>query len=108
MQGEELPEGGYQGEYINELAALNVDPVEHMLGEIRREVAEFRIHIDTWRHQGEIEKEVAELLPRLDTYEAEGTIWARTSAYGDDKDRPLVRSSDGNFVNLKRMILLRI
>ena len=96
--GEELPEGGYQGEYIHELAALRVDPVEHMLGEIRREVADFRIHIDTWRHQGEIEKHVAEVLPRLDTYEAEGTIWARTSAYGDDKDRPLVRSSDGSYL----------
>jgi arginyl-tRNA synthetase len=96
--GEELPEGGYQGEYINELAALNVDPVAHMLGEIRREVADFRIQIDTWRHQGEIEKEVADVLPRLDTYEAEGTLWARTSAYGDDKDRPLVRSVDGSYL----------
>jgi arginyl-tRNA synthetase len=96
--GEELPEGGYQGEYITELAALRVDPVEHMLGEIRHEVADFRIHIDTWRHQGEIEKHVAEVLPRLDTYEAEGTIWARTSAYGDDKDRPLIRSSDGSYL----------
>jgi arginyl-tRNA synthetase len=96
--GEELPEGGYQGEYITELAALRVDPVEHMLGEIRHEVADFRIHIDTWRHQGEIEKHVAEVLPRLDTYEAEGTIWARTSAYSDDKDRPLVRSSDGSYL----------
>jgi arginyl-tRNA synthetase len=96
--GEELPEGGYQGEYINELAALRVDPVEHMLGEIRREVADFRIQIDTWRHQGEIEKEVADVLPRLDTYEAEGTIWARTSAYGDDKDRPLVRSADDSYL----------
>jgi arginyl-tRNA synthetase len=96
--GEEVPEGGYQGEYINELAALKVDPVEYMLGEIRREVAEFRIHIDTWRHQGEIEKEIPDVLPRLDTYEAEGTIWARTSAYGDDKDRPLVRSEDGSYL----------
>jgi arginyl-tRNA synthetase len=96
--GEEVPEGGYQGEYINELAALRVDPVEYMLGEIRREVAEFRIRVDTWRHQGEIEKEVADVLPRLDTYEAEGTIWARTSAYGDDKDRPLVRSDDGSYL----------
>jgi arginyl-tRNA synthetase len=96
--GEELPEGGYQGEYINELAALRVDPVEHMLGEIHREVADFRIQIDTWRHQGEIEKEVADVLPRLDTYEAEGTIWARTSAFGDDKDRPLVRSGDGSYL----------
>jgi len=96
--GEELPEGGYQGEYINELATLRVDPVEHMLEEIRREVADFRIQIDTWRHQGEVEKEVADVLPRLDTYEAEGTIWARTSAYGDDKDRPLVRSADGSYL----------
>jgi arginyl-tRNA synthetase len=96
--GEEVPEGGYQGEYINELAALRVDPVDYMLEEIRREVADFRIHIDTWRHQGEIEKEVADILPRLDTYEAEGTIWARTSAYGDDKDRPLIRSDDGSYL----------
>jgi arginyl-tRNA synthetase len=96
--GEEVPEGGYQGEYINELASLRVDPVAHMLGEIRREVADFRIQVDTWRHQGEIEKEVADVLPRLDTYEAEGTIWARTSAYGDDKDRPLVRSADGSYL----------
>ena len=96
--GEEVPEGGYQGEYIDELAALRVDPVEHMLREIRREVADFRIQIDTWRHQGEIEEEVGSVLPRLDTYEAEGTLWARTSAYGDDKDRPLVRSADGSYL----------
>jgi arginyl-tRNA synthetase len=96
--GEDLPEGGYQGEYINELAVLDVDPVEHMLAEIRREVAEFRIDVDTWRHQGEIEKRVAEVLPSLDTYEADGTLWARTSANGDDKDRPLLRSSDGSYL----------
>src|SRR2546428_5244898 len=95
-RGEDLPEGGYQGDYINDLAALSVDPVEHMLGEIRREVADFRIQVDTWRHQGEIEKDVAQVLPRLNTYEADGTIWARTSAYWDDKDRELVRSSDGS------------
>ena len=97
-RGEEPPEGGYQGGYINELAALDVDPVEYMLEEIRKEVAEFRIAIDSWRHQGEIEQEVAGVLPDLDTYEAEGTIWARTSAYGDDKDRPLIRSEDGSYL----------
>jgi arginyl-tRNA synthetase len=37
-------------------------------------------------------------LPRLDTYEADGTLWARTSDHGDDKDRPLIRSSDGSFL----------
>ena len=97
-RGEELPEGGYQGEYVNELAQLDVDPVEHMLEEIRREVDEFRIPVDTWRRQAEIEAKVPDVLPRLDTYEAEGTVWARTSAYGDDKDRPLVRSADGSYL----------
>ncbi|TML96741.1 MAG: arginine--tRNA ligase [Actinobacteria bacterium] len=97
-RGEEPPEGGYQGEYINELAARDVDPVQYMLGEIRREVAEFRIAIDSWRHQGEIEQEVAGVLPKLDSYEAAGTTWARTSEYGDDKDRPLIRSEDGSYL----------
>jgi arginyl-tRNA synthetase len=97
-RGEEPPEGGYQGDYINELSQLDVDPVEHMLEEIRKEVAEFRIPLDTWRRQAEIEEEVPDVLPKLDTYEAEGTIWARTSAYGDDKDRPLIRSADGSYL----------
>jgi arginyl-tRNA synthetase len=97
-RGEEPPEGGYQGEYINELAQVEGDPVEQMLEEIRREVAEFRIPVDTWRRQAEIEQEVAAVLPKLDTYEAEGTVWARTSAYGDDKDRPLLRSDDGSYL----------
>ncbi|HEX6663326.1 MAG TPA: arginine--tRNA ligase [Gaiellaceae bacterium] len=97
-RGEEPPEGGYQGDYVNELAAREGDPVEHMFEEIRREVDEFRIHVDTWRHQGAIEQEVPAVLPGLDTYEADGTLWARTSAFGDDKDRPLVRSSDGSYL----------
>ncbi len=97
-RGEEVPEGGYQGEYIDEIAEVDGDPVEHMLEEIRREVADFRVNVDTWRRQGEIEREVPEVLPKLDTYEAEGTLWARTSAFGDDKDRPLVRSEDGSYL----------
>ncbi len=97
-RGEEPPEGGYQGEYINELAQREGDPVAHMLEEIKREVAEFRIPIDTWRRQVEVEQKVPDVLPKLDTYEADGTLWARTSAYDDDKDRPLVRSADGSFL----------
>jgi arginyl-tRNA synthetase len=97
-RGEPPPEGGYVGEYLEEIARVPGDPVDAMVAEIRREVAEFRISIDSWRRQPDIEAEVAELLPRLDTYEAEGTLWARTSAYGDDKDRPLVRSSDGSYL----------
>jgi arginyl-tRNA synthetase len=97
-RGEDPPEGGYQGEYINELAQREGDPVAEMLEEIQREVAEFRIPIDTWRRQVEVEQKVPDVLPKLDTYEAEGTLWARTSAYGDDKDRPLVRAADRSFL----------
>ena len=96
--GEEPPEGGYVGDYVNEIAARDGDPVQAMLDDIRREVAEFRIPIDTWRRQAEIEREVSALLPKLDTYERGGTLWARTSAHGDDKDRPLLRSDDGSYL----------
>jgi arginyl-tRNA synthetase len=97
-RGKDPPEGGYVGEYVNEIAARDGDPVQAMLDEIRAEVEAFRIPIDSWRNQAELERAIPELLPKLDTYEAEGTLWARTSAYGDDKDRPLVRSSDGSFL----------
>jgi arginyl-tRNA synthetase len=97
-RGEDPPEGGYVGDYVNEIASLDGDPVQAMLEEIRREVAEFRVQIDTWRRQAEIEREVPEVLPRLETYERDGTLWARTSAYGDDKDRPLLRSADGSYL----------
>jgi arginyl-tRNA synthetase len=97
-RGEEPPEGGYQGDYVNELAQHEGDPVARMLDEIQREVADFRIEVDTWRRQAEIEQKVPAVLPKLDTYEADGTLWARTSAYGDDKDRPLVRSEDGSYL----------
>ncbi|MFL6020794.1 MAG: arginine--tRNA ligase, partial [Gaiellaceae bacterium] len=61
-------------------------------------VTAFRIPVDTWRRQVDVERKIPDVLPRLDTYEAEGTLWARTSAYGDDKDRALVRSSDGSYL----------
>jgi arginyl-tRNA synthetase len=86
------------GEYIDEIASREGDPVQAMLEEIRAEVDAFRVSIDTWRNQRELEHSVPEILPNLDTYEAEGTLWARTSAYGDDKDRPLARSSDGSYL----------
>ena len=69
-----------------------------MLERIRRSLEEFRIHFDTWVRQSEIEGAIPEAVALLDTYEADGTVWARTSAHGDDKDRPLVRSSDGSFL----------
>ena len=41
-----------------------------------------------------LEERLPELLPRLDTYERDGALWARSSAYGDDQDRVLIRSPE--------------
>jgi len=96
--GEKPPEDGYHGDYIAEIAREQGDPVAAMRKHIEESLERFRIHFDSWANQSEIEQGVAELLPRLDTFEADGTLFARTSAYGDDKDRPLIRSSDGSFL----------
>ena len=92
-RGEEPPEDGYQGAYIAELAALSGDPVPEMLRRIEASLERFRIHFDTWERESEFGAEVGEAVPLLDTYDAEGALWARTTAFGDDKDRVLVRSN---------------
>ena len=97
-RGEEPPEGGYAGAYVVDIAAAAGDPVDRMLDEIKRELEAFRIHFDSWVLQREIETAVPDVLPQVETYEAEGTVWAPTSRYGDDKDRPLLRSEDGSFL----------
>ena len=91
-RGEQPPDDGYQGEYLNELAALTGDPVPAMLERIEVSLERFRIHFDTWERQSDVEAEVAEAIALVDTYESDGAVWARTSAHGDDKDRVLVRS----------------
>ena len=97
-RGEEPPEDGYHGAYVSELAQEEGDPVPAMRKKIEDTLERFRIHIDSWANQSEIEQRVSELLPRLDTYEADGALYARTTAHGDDKDRPLIRSSDGSYL----------
>ncbi len=93
-RGEEPPEDGYQGAYIQDLAALKGDPVPLMLKEIEATLERFRVHLDSFRRQSELEQRLPELLPRVDTYEKDGALWARSSAYGDDEDRVLLRSGD--------------
>jgi arginyl-tRNA synthetase len=97
-RGEEPPEGGYRGEYVVELAALETDPVAEMLRRIESTLERFRVRFDVWTRQSVIQQEVPRAIERLDTYEADGTLWARTAAHGDDKDRPLIRSSDGSYL----------
>jgi len=65
-----------------------------MLEQIERTLERFRVHFDSWALQSELEGRLPEVLPRLDTYERDGAVWARSSAYGDDEDRVVVRSPE--------------
>jgi arginyl-tRNA synthetase len=91
-RGEEPPEDGYRGAYMDELAALPGDPVPPMLARMEASLERFRIRFDTRTRETEVETEIPEAVALLDTYEEDDAVWARTSAYGDDKDRVLVRS----------------
>jgi arginyl-tRNA synthetase len=97
-RGEEPPADGYTGAYVSEIAAEPGDPVERVLQEIEEELTAFRVPVDSWVLQGDVVREIPEALALIETYEAEGTTWAPTGKYGDDKDRPLRRSSDGSFL----------
>jgi arginyl-tRNA synthetase len=93
-RGEQVPEEGYKGAYVAELAKLDGDPVPPMLAAIERTMDRFRIHFDSWALQSELEQRLPEFLPRLDTYEKDGALWARSSAYGDDSDWVIIRSQE--------------
>jgi arginyl-tRNA synthetase len=112
-RGEELPEGGYQGEYVTELAAaipgaaeLDADElarhaVELVMAGIRATLADFRVTYDTWflergLHEGEssaVQRALERLEEQGNVYRSDGAVWLRTTALGDDKDRVLERSS---------------
>jgi arginyl-tRNA synthetase len=116
----EMPEGGYEGPYLVELAAeiggelgeslLDASPEERrarLLEEaIRRNLRGIEAtlrrlgaRIDTWFHQSTLEdegrvEEAVEELRRLDlAYEEDGAVWFRSARFGDDRDRVLIRSN---------------
>ncbi len=111
MLGAEPPEGGYTGEYVAELAAelaadgadpgdldqLAVHATAAMRDRIEASLQRFGVRFDTWsserilRESGRAESTLALLRERGHVYESEGAVWLRTSAFGDDKDRVLVR-----------------
>jgi arginyl-tRNA synthetase len=93
-RGEEPPEDGYRGAYIAELAAEQGDPTPRMLAQIEASLERFRIHFDSWALQSELEQRLPELMSRLDTYEKDGAVWAKSSAYGDEDDRVIIRSPE--------------
>ena len=66
-----------------------------MLERIEATLERFRIHFDSWARQSELEERLPELLPRSSTRtSSDGALWARSSAYGDEQDRVLLRSAE--------------
>jgi arginyl-tRNA synthetase len=93
-RGEEPPEDGYRGDYIHELAVGEGDPVPAMVDQIRATLERFRIHFDSWARQSELERALPELLEQVPTYERDGALYVRSTEFGDEKDRVLVRSPE--------------
>ncbi|HEX7059862.1 MAG TPA: arginine--tRNA ligase [Solirubrobacterales bacterium] len=112
MTGGEMPEDGYAGEYVGEIAARlrseGVDPADTetlkqrgvalVLESVRATLDRFGVRFDSWfserdlYERGEVEAALGELRERGHSYESEGALWLRTTDFGDDKDRVLIRA----------------
>jgi arginyl-tRNA synthetase len=111
--GAEAPEDGYEGAYVDELAgrlvAEGVDPtdtaalgrraVELVLENVRATLERFGVRFDSWfserdlYERGEVETALGRLEEGGHTYKSEEALWLRTTTFGDDKDRVLIRAN---------------
>ncbi len=118
LSGEEtiFPQDYYQGQYIYDIAkeakAQNI-PVKQMgdfaasciLSVIRKELDDFGVRFDCWYSQkdlarsGKIESSFAYLKEKGLLYDLDGALWFKSSAFGDDKDRVVIKS-DGSYTYL--------
>jgi arginyl-tRNA synthetase len=116
----ELPADGYRGAYVAEAAAellaeegealADLDPDDRraritdwafrrMLAGIRQTLARLGVEFDVWfsertlHESGAIAETVEELGERGVVEDRDGAVWLRTTQFGDDKDRPLIRSN---------------
>ncbi|HCU12745.1 MAG TPA: arginine--tRNA ligase [Gemmatimonadetes bacterium] len=108
----QIPEGGYHGEYIRELAERynagsdGLSVREFAVRELRKEqdldLQAFGVRFDRYFLEsslytdGMVEDTVRLLIASGKTYEHEGALWLRTTEFGDDKDR-VMRKSDGTY-----------
>ncbi|HEU4910262.1 MAG TPA: arginine--tRNA ligase [Actinomycetes bacterium] len=121
-RGLPTPENGYGGAYIGEIAAgvvdrnpglldqpdekrlevFRVDGLDLMFQEIRQSLADFHVNFDVYFNEkllhdkGELDEAVARLREKGHIYEQDGAVWLRTTTFGDDKDRVVVKS-DGSW-----------
>ena len=117
-RGDEAPEDGYGGRYIADIAAdvvakhpnadslpddealevFRAEGVELMFPEIKKSLHDFGVDFDVYFHENDLHVDgaVKRAIARLDElgmmYEQDGARWLRTSAFGDDKDRVVIKS----------------
>jgi arginyl-tRNA synthetase len=116
----EVPEDGYPGEYVVDVAAdiarvhgdallglpaeervarLRTEGAERVLAMIRSSLDRFGVRYDSYvserefHEAGEIEAAIARMRERGHVYDADGAVFFRSTDFGDDKDRVLVRSN---------------
>lgn len=115
-QSEVLPEGGYAGEYLADLAkdcvAVNGEHIkeksdeffelyakEQLLNLIKADLFSYGITFDTWYSEkslhdsGAIDRALNLLKDKALAYEHEGALWFKSTEFGDDKDRVIRKSS---------------
>jgi arginyl-tRNA synthetase len=112
-RGLEVPEGGYQGSYVADLAAsipgaasedaseVSRSAVEVLLAQIKATLDRYGVEFDVYfsertLHEGSpspLQRALALLEEVGHVYHSEGAMWLRTTSFGDDKDRVVVRSN---------------
>jgi arginyl-tRNA synthetase len=114
--GADVPDDGYHGEYVREWAAEVPDSLvgfeqlwewgeARAVEDHRQTLARMNVHFDSWFSErsmvasGAIDTTLADLREHGVVYEQDGAVWLRSTDYGDDKDRVLVKS-DGEFTYL--------
>lgn len=125
-KGESMPEDGYRGQDIIDIAAALVeehgDKFLHMteqerykafrehglkveLAKLQKDLADFRVHFDVWYSEtslyenGKIDAALKKLRDNGHIYEEDGATWFRSTTFGDDKDRVLIKN-DGTYTYL--------
>ena len=115
-----MPEDGYHGEYMTEIASSFVEKYGDSLADrpledtvelfsvetgkivtqiIRRDLEEFGVVFDVWFSEkslydnGQVDPAMEELKKRDFAYEEDGALWFRSTLFGDDKDRVLIRTN---------------
>ncbi|ALS76217.1 arginine--tRNA ligase [Planococcus rifietoensis] len=125
-KGESMPEDGYRGQDIIDIAAALVeehgDKFLHMteqerykafrehglkveLAKLQKDLADFRVDFDVWYSEtslyenGKIDAALKKLRDNGHIYEEDGATWFRSTTFGDDKDRVLIKN-DGTYTYL--------